>query len=114
MPRSHTPVARARWPSTDRAPMTAPVAVPAPGPHPALEGQGPTRSIAAPRRPALPALTSVRFLAALHVVVYHFFLVFPSRLPWLVAGVIGAGYTGVSFFFVLSGFVLAYNYLDDR
>ena len=64
---------------------------------------------AAPARPALPALTSVRFLAALQVVLYHF--VSPAGLPGPLAGVVGAGYTGVSFFFVLSGFVLAYNYL---
>jgi peptidoglycan/LPS O-acetylase OafA/YrhL len=54
-------------------------------------------------------LTSVRFLAASHVVLYHF--VSLSGLPWFVAGIVGSGYTGVSFFFVLSGFVLAYNYL---
>ena len=59
----------------------------------------------------LPALTSVRFVAALQVVFYHF--VSPAALPWFVAGIVGAGYTGVSFFFVLSGFVLAYNYLPS-
>jgi peptidoglycan/LPS O-acetylase OafA/YrhL len=67
-----------------------------------------------PRRP-LPALTGVRFFLALWVVVYHqiSFLagdlgsspVFNAIRPLL-----ATGYAAVTAFFVLSGFVLAYNY----
>lgn len=60
--------------------------------------------------PPLPALTSVRFFAALYVVLYH--LNFSGRLIRLpvVAHFFASGYLGVTFFFVLSGFILAYNY----
>lgn len=67
----------------------------------------------APARPvALPALTSLRFFAAMLVVVGHF--AYYSLLPSLpVLNTIAAeNRLGVSLFFVLSGFVLAYNYLD--
>jgi peptidoglycan/LPS O-acetylase OafA/YrhL len=64
------------------------------------------------RKPELPALTGVRFYAAL--------LVFLSHAPLIpgmdsLAGqhlVFNAGVVGVSFFFVLSGFILTYNYVD--
>lgn len=59
-------------------------------------------------RPArLNALTGLRFFAALDIVFFHF-----SNPNWFgpLAPVINAGYTAVSFFFLLSGFVLAYNY----
>ncbi|MCX5661660.1 MAG: acyltransferase [Planctomycetota bacterium] len=61
-------------------------------------------------RPTLPALTSCRFLAAMAVVVFHVctFAQAPSR----VIDFVGHGTAGVSFFFVLSGFVLTYNYRD--
>jgi peptidoglycan/LPS O-acetylase OafA/YrhL len=64
------------------------------------------------RKPELPALTGIRFYAA--------FLVFLSHVPVIpgmdqVAGhhlLFNAGVVGVSFFFVLSGFILTYNYAD--
>jgi peptidoglycan/LPS O-acetylase OafA/YrhL len=64
-----------------------------------------------PARPSLPALTGLRFVAAAIVVAYHARAIIPAfrTTPWLT--VFGAGYTGVSLFFVLSGFVLTYNYL---
>src|SRR5262245_35048532 len=52
-------------------------------------------------------LTGLRFLAALHVVVFHFG---QKRFHGLVGGLVSSGYTAVSLFFVLSGFVLAYTY----
>jgi peptidoglycan/LPS O-acetylase OafA/YrhL len=63
------------------------------------------------RESRLPALTGVRFLAAAAVVCYHFA---PSSLKTaaLARGVITHGYMAVNFFFLLSGFVLAYNYAD--
>jgi peptidoglycan/LPS O-acetylase OafA/YrhL len=58
----------------------------------------------------LPALTSLRFFAALHVVFFHFlaFKIFTSQ-GWL-GQFSSIGYVGVSFFFVLSGFILVYTY----
>ena len=56
--------------------------------------------------PALPALTSLRFFAALAIVVHHCNGVF-----WPAAE-LGPLDAGVSFFFVLSGFVLTYVYAD--
>ena len=53
-------------------------------------------------------LTGLRFLAALLVVVFHFGVRAHASLPT----VFSAGYLGVNFFFILSGFILAYNYLD--
>jgi len=60
--------------------------------------------------PRLPALTSLRFFAALHVVFFHF-LAFKivSSEGWL-GQISSIGYVGVSFFFVLSGFILVYTY----
>jgi peptidoglycan/LPS O-acetylase OafA/YrhL len=74
-------------------------------------------------RPALGALTGARFLAALWVVVYHYFFEFqsPARTatevipgtsimnPFLL--VLWQGHLAVDFFFLLSGFILAYTYL---
>jgi peptidoglycan/LPS O-acetylase OafA/YrhL len=60
--------------------------------------------------PRLPLLTSLRFLAALEVVIFHCgnefigLLASPAQMFFL------HGYEAVSFFFVLSGFVLAYAY----
>ena len=63
-----------------------------------------------PRRPHLPALTSVRTFAALAVVLFHYAGL--VGLPGPFATIARNGYVGVSFFFVLSGFVLTYNYAD--
>jgi peptidoglycan/LPS O-acetylase OafA/YrhL len=65
------------------------------------------------RRPQLDALTSLRFFAALHVVLYHgqaYLLPSLRGQPWL-GNVITTGPNSVSLFFVLSGFILAYTYL---
>jgi peptidoglycan/LPS O-acetylase OafA/YrhL len=65
------------------------------------------------RRPQLHALTSLRFFAALHVVLFHGQdYIFPSLggREWL-RNLIATGQNSVSFFFVLSGFILAYTYL---
>jgi peptidoglycan/LPS O-acetylase OafA/YrhL len=56
-------------------------------------------------------LTSVRFFAAMWVVVHHFPLTgMPFHpFPWLV-DFLKFGYQAVPFFFILSGFILGYNY----
>jgi len=61
-------------------------------------------------RPRLPALTSLRFFAALHVVFFHLLaLKILWSTGWL-KQISSIGYVGVSFFFVLSGFILVYTY----
>jgi peptidoglycan/LPS O-acetylase OafA/YrhL len=60
------------------------------------------------RKPArLNALTGLRCFAAINIVFFHFSN--PLWFGWL-APVVNAGYASVSFFILLSGFVLAYNY----
>lgn len=62
-------------------------------------------------RTQLHALTSLRFFAAAFVVLFHHgqaqFAGGPSWLQHVISG----GYVGVPFFFILSGFILAYNYV---
>ncbi|WP_181321810.1 acyltransferase family protein [Trinickia symbiotica] len=53
------------------------------------------------------ALTSIRFFSALTVAVGHYTQMGLLRLP---AAIVDGGRPAVSLFFVLSGFVLAYNY----
>jgi len=72
---------------------------------------------AAPARARLHGLTGVRFFAAAWVFAYHFLVLTVGGAPWWVARAQNAGHAAVSLFFVLSGFVLAYNYaapLGDR
>lgn len=57
-------------------------------------------------RPNIPPLTSVRFVAALMVVIFHYdkkILLFPL-------GLTDFGYESVTFFFLLSGFILTYTH----
>ncbi|RKH90306.1 acyltransferase [Corallococcus sp. AB045] len=62
----------------------------------------------------LHALTGLRFLATAHVVAYHVYhLVFTgTEAPPGLHGLLGSGYVSIGFFFVLSGFILGYNYLE--
>ena len=63
-------------------------------------------------RPRLPALTSLRFFAALHVCIFHLYAMkIASGGGWL-RQIAAIGYVGVSFFFILSGFILVYTYAD--
>lgn len=66
------------------------------------------------RRPPLHACTGLRFFAALSVVAYHFYCA-PCQpaVPEFLGKLFHAGFTTVSLFFVLSGFILAYNYLGE-
>ena len=57
----------------------------------------------------LPALTGLRCFAALNIVFFHF-----SNPKWFgpFAPIVDNGYTSVSFFLLMSGYILAYNYSD--
>jgi len=66
-----------------------------------------------PARPQLKALTTLRFFAAMYVVLFH------MKVTGELAGGPGwyqnfasIGYIGVNCFFVLSGFILVYTYTD--
>ena len=63
-------------------------------------------------RPAIPQLTSLRFFAALHVVLFHNLYLYGDslQLPLLAKNFVSIGFTAVYFFFILSGFILAYVY----
>lgn len=58
-------------------------------------------------RPHLAALDGLRFLAAMHIVVFH-----TMHVAWLRP--VTWGSTSTSLFFILSGFVLAYAYTADE
>lgn len=64
------------------------------------------------RPEAIPALTSLRGLAAWWVVLYHFRDALPAATPAWLVGVLAQGYLAVDLFFILSGFVLGLNYGD--
>ena len=59
-------------------------------------------------RPQVPALTSLRFFAALHVLLFHLDADRIRTFSGLFNRVQMTGYVGVSLFFVLSGFILTY------
>ena len=70
-------------------------------------------TVALPRVPAaqLNALTSLRFFAALVVVLFHLRVMhILSGGPWWYQNFASIGYVGVNCFFVLSGFILVYTY----
>lgn len=65
-------------------------------------------------KPRLDVLTSLRFFAALFVVVFHaarpFLGEVLASVPREARNIVLTGYVSVGFFFILSGFVLAYTY----
>jgi len=71
--------------------------------------QSTAEASATPAPPELRELTSLRFVAAFAVLVLHYRDLLGPMPPWLLRGVIGGQY-GVTFFFVLSGFILTYRY----
>src|SRR5262245_61182927 len=68
----------------------------------------PTAAAGTMRLPRIDALTSIRFFAALWVVLFHYRDVVTWPSP--VLAVAQHGSLGVSLFFVLSGFILTYTY----
>jgi peptidoglycan/LPS O-acetylase OafA/YrhL len=60
------------------------------------------------RKPPLPALTGIRTLLAIFIILFHFT---PPHLG-LLYPIINNGYVFVGVFFLISGYVLTYNYAD--
>lgn len=63
----------------------------------------------------IKALTGLRLFAAVWVVLFHFRPLLAQAMPdfsTALAPVLNSGAQGVDLFFILSGFVLAWNYLD--
>jgi peptidoglycan/LPS O-acetylase OafA/YrhL len=75
-----------------------------------LKGWG---SVAGHEGPRLDSLTEGRFFAALGVVMFHAVIAFGVTATW-VGGLSAFGFTGVSFFFALSGFVLTWAARDGE
>jgi peptidoglycan/LPS O-acetylase OafA/YrhL len=69
---------------------------------------------AAPKQP-LNALTGLRIVAAMWVLLHHFTDVISDLVPQVIflSPVFERGGVGVDLFFMLSGFILAYTYLDE-
>ena len=63
-----------------------------------------------PMRPIIPELTSIRFIAALTVMLFHYQKLI--TVPPLFAPLIAQGSASVGLFFILSGFVMTYTYAD--
>lgn len=68
----------------------------------------------AARRPFIPALTGIRFVAAGLVLLGHAATLYPSHAHWTIVAFCMEQITsgGMSIFFVLSGFVIWVNYAD--
>jgi peptidoglycan/LPS O-acetylase OafA/YrhL len=66
--------------------------------------------------PKIHALTSLRFFAAIYVVFHHTLALFLPRMLEFgtLAKLVSLGYVSVSFFFVLSGYILGIVYLGGR
>jgi peptidoglycan/LPS O-acetylase OafA/YrhL len=60
------------------------------------------------RKPSLPALTGIRTLLAFNIVLFHFT---PPHLG-LLRPFVENGFVFVNVFFLISGFILTYNYFD--
>jgi peptidoglycan/LPS O-acetylase OafA/YrhL len=69
------------------------------------------------QKPKLDALTGLRFFAAFQILLFHTvkpWLATRHEVPDWIQNIFGSGFIGVNFFFLLSGFILAYNYLDEK
>lgn len=58
------------------------------------------------RKPSLPGLTGIRTFLALGIMLFHFT---PPHITWIMP-MVASGFTYISFFLLISGFILSYNY----
>jgi peptidoglycan/LPS O-acetylase OafA/YrhL len=65
-------------------------------------------------KPSLNALTGLRFLAAMGVVLFHFSLPLLKGRSYVLLNVASNGYIAVDLFYLLSGFILTYSYLSTE
>ncbi len=72
------------------------------------EKQSAPKPASAQRKPPLPALTGIRTLLAIFIILFHFT---PPHLG-LLYPFIDNGYVFVGVFFLISGYILTYNYAD--
>ena len=72
------------------------------------ETDAPSPSAPHARKPALPALSGLRTVLAVNVMFFHFTPPHPAFLSPLIDN----AYVFVGFFFLISGFVLGYNYAE--
>jgi peptidoglycan/LPS O-acetylase OafA/YrhL len=71
------------------------------------------RATTQPANGTVPALTSIRFLAALTVVLSHYRELDLLNVPASFFTFVDGGRSAVSLFFVLSGFILTYTYREE-
>ena len=75
------------------------------------------QDVAVPLRgPPILSLTGARFFACLFVVLYHTEYVWLDQMTLIdgpIRNIMKSGFSGVGFFFILSGFVLGYRYGDE-
>jgi peptidoglycan/LPS O-acetylase OafA/YrhL len=71
------------------------------------------RATTKPANGIVPALTSIRFLAALTVVLSHYRELDLLNVPASFFTFVDGGRSAVSLFFVLSGFILTYTYREE-
>lgn len=58
------------------------------------------------------SLNSARFFASFYVLIFHIHYFSGLRVNVYIHNIIASGYLAVDFFFVLSGFIIAYNYFE--
>jgi peptidoglycan/LPS O-acetylase OafA/YrhL len=68
------------------------------------------------QKPSLDALTGLRLFGAIQVIMHHYLIMIPafrSDAPMWLKRLVATGPSAVAVFFILSGFVLTYNYLNS-
>lgn len=65
-------------------------------------------------KPSITPLTFVRFIAAFYVFLFHIYLHWTWNVKPFISNIVNEGAVGMSLFFILSGFILTYNYYDKK
>jgi peptidoglycan/LPS O-acetylase OafA/YrhL len=77
--------------------------------------EAPAAALTLPDRPRIDALTGIRAVAALWVLLHHYYRDFAACVPQIsfLGPLAESGLLGVDLFFFLSGFIIAYHYADS-